>query len=436
MNSVEQPMSSKGKELPLDIDTRPITPTTGALWAVEKRMVRALLRALNDPPIAIRVWDGQTFYRGQSPPEVTLRVRDRRALWQLTADPDLYFGDAYSTGRIVVEGDLLNFVQLVSRSLPQSGGGWLSVLRSITSRAPRTNTLHRSRRNIHHHYDLSNKFYTLWLDSEYLQYTCAYFPTPAATLEQAQIAKLHHVCRKLGLKPGDEVVEAGCGWGGLGLFMAKHYGANVRAYNISHEQIVFATNRAKDMGVEDRVVYIEDDYRNISGTYDKFVSVGMLEHVGVANYKSLGHVIHRCLRESGCGLIHSIGRNRPRLMNAWIEKRIFPGAYPPTLKEMTEIFEGHDFSILDVENLRLHYAKTLEHWLERFNAVEGRVREMFDERFVKAWRLYLTGSISAFLLGELQLFQIVFNRGANNEFPLTREHLYQTHSSLNELHSK
>lgn len=419
-------MSTKSKDLPLDFDAKPVVPTTGTPSPVDRWMVRTLLRALNDAPIAIRLWNGQTFYWGQARPEVTLKIRERRALRQLFVDPDLYFGDAYSAGRIGVEGDLLEFLNLVTRNLPQSNN-WLAVLRSTISRTPRSNSLRGSRQNIHHHYDLSNQFYALWLDQEYLQYTCAYFPAPTATLEEAQIAKLHHVCRKLGLKRGQEVVEAGCGWGGLGLFMAKHYGVNVRAYNISHEQIVFARDRAREEGVLGQVEYIEDDYRNITGTCDVFVSVGMLEHVGVANYASLGDVIHACLRDRGRGLIHTIGRNRPRLMNAWIERRIFPGAYPPTLKEMADIFERHSFSILDVENLRLHYAKTLEHWLHRFNAAEEQVRAMFDERFVKAWRLYLTGSISAFLLGELQLFQVVFNRGSNNDIPWTREHLYKPH---------
>ncbi|MDH3282665.1 MAG: class I SAM-dependent methyltransferase, partial [Gammaproteobacteria bacterium] len=170
-------MSSKSKELPLDFNAKPIVPTRGVPWAADKWMVRTLLRALNDAPIAIRLWSGETLYWGQSRPEVTLRIRDRRALWQLVFDPDLYFGDAYSTGRLVVEGDLLKFLDLVTRNLPQSNN-WLPVLRSVISRTPRSNTLRGSRQNIHHHYDLSNEFYALWLDREYLQYTCAYFPTP------------------------------------------------------------------------------------------------------------------------------------------------------------------------------------------------------------------------------------------------------------------
>jgi cyclopropane-fatty-acyl-phospholipid synthase len=198
----------------------------------------------------------------------------------------------------------------------------------------------------------------------------------------------------------------------------------VTAYNISKEQVAYAHQRAEQEGFADRVHYVLDDYRNIDGKFDKFVSVGMLEHVGVGDYSTLGAVIDRCLKPEGRGLIHTIGRNRPAPMNAWIERRIFPGAYPPSLKEMMAIFEPNRLSILDVENLRLHYAKTLEHWLERYGVHEDEVREMMDEEFVRAWRLYLAGSIAAFRVGELQLFQVVFARSRNNELPWSRAHLY------------
>jgi cyclopropane-fatty-acyl-phospholipid synthase len=258
-----------------------------------------------------------------------------------------------------------------------------------------------------------------------MQYTCAYFPTPDLTIEEAQRAKMDHVCRKLQLKPGDRVVEAGCGWGGLARHMAQHYGVKVRSYNISHQQILYARERVEAAGLGESVEYVEDDYRNITGEYDVFVSVGMLEHVGRDHYRELGDVIHRCLAPAGRGLIHSIGRNKPEPMNAWIEKRIFPGAYPPTLREMMDIFEAHEFSVLDVENLRLHYAKTLEHWLERFNRHAEKIESSYDSAFVRAWRLYLAGSIAGFTAGTLQLFQVVFTRGTNNDLPWSRAHLYR-----------
>jgi cyclopropane-fatty-acyl-phospholipid synthase len=226
------------------------------------------------------------------------------------------------------------------------------------------------------------------------------------------------------LRPGQRVVEAGCGWGALALYMARHHGVQVRAFNISSEQIAFAREQASRAGLNHRVEFIEDDYRNLNGTYDVFLSVGMLEHVGTEHYAELGRVIDRCLPAHGLGLIHTIGRNRPARLNAWVEKHIFPGGYPPTLGEMQAIFEPFDFSVLDVENLRLHYERTAAAWLQRFERAAEQVAARFDERFVRAWRLYLSGTTVAFRTSLLQLFQVVFARGKSNEIPWTRAAVY------------
>jgi cyclopropane-fatty-acyl-phospholipid synthase len=387
-------------------------------------LVKKMLGAVGNPPISVVLWDGAEITTS-SAPTVVLTIHDRSALLYLLFDPEFYFGDLYSAGRVEVLGDFTEFLETVYLSIQKSASKSVWHRFMEWRHHPRANTLRGSRGNITHHYDLSNDFYKLWLDKEAMQYTCAYFPEESMSIEDAQVAKLHHICRKLQLKPGDTVAEAGCGWGGLARFMAKHYGVKVRAFNISHEQIVFARSKALEQGLADQVEYVEDDYRNIDGKYDVFVSVGMLEHVGQQHYKDLGEVIARVLKDDGRGLVHSIGRNSPGLMNAWIEKRIFPGAYPPSLKEMMDIFEPHDLSVLDVENLRLHYARTLEHWLERFEAHSDEIRYQFDEAFVRAWRLYLAGSIAAFNTGELQLFQIVFNRALSNDVPWSRAHLYQ-----------
>jgi cyclopropane-fatty-acyl-phospholipid synthase len=395
--------------------------------ALDRAAGQALLVALGRPPVTIRLWDGATLTASRAAPVATVVVRDRAALYRLIRNPDLHFGDLYSVGRIEVEGDLRVFLEAAYRAVANSQAhSRLARLRSKFANRARPNTLEASRDNIHHHYDLGNDFYRLWLDGAAMQYTCAYFPDPAMTLEQAQLAKLDHVARKLRLQPGERVVEAGCGWGGLARHLARHYGVTVRAYNISREQVAFAREKAKEEGLDGRVEYVLDDYRNMEGTYDVFVSVGMLEHVGREHYETLGRVIDRCLAPGGRGLIHSIGRNSPARMNAWIERRIFPGAYPPTLGEMMAIFEPRALSVLDVENLRLHYARTLEHWLGRFEAHAGEVEKMFDRAFVRAWRLYLTGSIAAFTTGTLQLFQVAFARGGNNDLPWSRAHLYQS----------
>ena len=211
------------------------------------------------------------------------------------------------------------------------------------------------------------------------------------------------------------------GWGGLALYMARHYGVTVRAVNVSGEQIAYARDRARTEGLADRVEFVEDDYRNVRGRYDAFVSVGMIEHVGLPDFAALGAVIAGSLTDRGRGLLHFIGRNQPSPLNPWIRKRIFPGAYPPTLSEVfDEVLAPWDLSVTDVENLRLHYAATLEHWRRRFDMAAGDVAAMFDEMFVRAWRLYLAGSQAAFITGSMQLFQVVFARGSSNAMPWTR----------------
>jgi len=350
-------------------------------------------------------------------------IHKRGSLLRLLTNPLLHFGDDYSLGRIEIEGRLVNFLETVYRSMEKTPRyRRVSDPEAYRRNQPRLNSLMGSKRNIHHHYDIGNPFYRLWLDKEML-YTCAYFPDPAASLEEAQIAKMELVCRKLRLKAGQTVVEAGCGWGSLALHMAGRYGVRVRAFNISGEQVAYAKERARAEGLDGAVEYLEDDYRTITGSCDVFVSVGMLEHVGPDHYRDLGKVIDRCLRDDGLGLIHSIGQNVAAPMSPWFLKRIFPGSYPPTLREMMEVFEPFNFTVLDVENLRLHYAKTCEHWLDRFEMNRDTIRDMFDETFIRAWRLYLAGCIANFRIGSLQLFQVLFSRSTNNLVPMTRSHL-------------
>jgi cyclopropane-fatty-acyl-phospholipid synthase len=237
---------------------------------------------------------------------------------------------------------------------------------------------------------------------------------------------MDHVCRKLRLRPGETVIEAGCGWGALALHMARRWGVRVRAFNISREQLRYARERAQAEGLADRVEFVDADVRAIDGTADAFVSVGMLEHVGLANYRALGEVIDRCLDPvHGRGLLHFIGRNQMRPLNAWVRRRVFPGAYPPTLAQVVErVLQPRELSVWDVENLRLHYALTLDHWRRRFESEASRVAAMFDERFVRTWRLYLAGSQAAFSTGNLQLFQVAFGRGRDDAVPRTRADLY------------
>jgi len=359
---------------------------------------------------------------GDAPIQVTLA--NRRTLAGLVFNPEVSFGDAYSDGRIEVRGDLVRLIEFVFRSQTIAGRQpWLSRLWDWWLDRVQANTLEGSRSNIHSHYDLNANFYKLWLDAQ-MVYTCAYFPEPSVPLEEAQVAKMEYVCRKLRLRPDETVVEAGCGWGALALWMASHYGVKVRSFNISREQVAFARERARQEGLSDRIEFVEDDYRNISGRYDAFVSVGMLEHVGLENYEDFGAVIHRAIGNSGRGLLHFIGKNWPRPFSPWIRKRIFPGAYAPSLRQVMDIFEPRNFSVLDVENLRFHYARTLEHWLTRFDRSSNKIASMFGHEFVRAWRLYLAGSIASFRVGTLQLFQVLFAGSECRQIPWTRAYVY------------
>jgi len=401
------------------------------VFATDKLLLTKMLRAIGDPPVQFELWNGQAVSNHKGNEVARILIRDRGALLNLISDPELCFGEMYSAQRIEVQGNLLDLLEAAYRVWPLRSQEGIGKRLLSPFYDTRRNTLNGSRRNIHHHYDIGNDFYKLWLD-ERMVYTCAYFPGPDTSLEDAQLAKMDHVCRKLRLQPGDRVVEAGCGWGALALHMAKHYGAKVTAYNISSEQIIFARQRAMAEGLDGQVEFIEDDYRNVRGEFDVFASVGMLEHVGTDHYQELGAVIDRALKQDGRGLIHTIGLNFPRPMDAWTERHIFPGAGPPSLAQMMQIFETFDFSVLDVENLRLHYAKTLEHWLQRYEDNVERVTEMFDSAFVRAWRLYLAGSLTAFKMGGMQLFQVCFARAGNNQIPWTRQYLYEAKSTSSE----
>ena len=394
------------------------TTTSGT----DRKLLAALRRKLGPLPIALVLRDTRDVPETSEPIVATVRFQDRPALLSLAKDPDRGFGDAYSAGRVEVDGDLVRSLECVYLS---RGGisRWHKFLLAKWLDWLQNNTRRGSRANIHHHYDLSNDFYRLWLDERML-YTCAYFPTLEASLEAAQEAKMEMVCRKLRLRPGETVVETGCGWGALAIYMAQHYGVRVKAFNISHEQITYARQWAKREGLTGKVEFIEDDYRNLSDKFDVFCSVGMLEHVGRNHYYEFSRVIRRAIGDTGRGFLHYIGRNSARPLNAWIRERIFPGGYPPSLRESMDVFEPQNFSVLDVENLRMHYAKTLEHWLGRFESSFDTVVRMKGLEFARAWRLYLCGSVAAFRTGSLQLFQVLFAGSRSPFIVWTREHLY------------
>jgi cyclopropane-fatty-acyl-phospholipid synthase len=383
-------------------------------------------RLLTDCPIPIEIvyWDGTVKQYGNGRPQHRVTFKSPASARNLLSGVSLGFGEGYMNGEIEIEGDLQQLLALPSRL--ESGNGRLSFFTTLSELATsfrNRNTPAGSRSNIAHHYDISNDFYKLWLDQN-LQYTCSYFTDPSLGLDQSQRDKMDYVCRKADFVKGQTVIETGCGWGGLAVYAARHYGVRVTAYNISREQISYARRLAEEAEVQDRVSFLDADYRSAEGTYDRFISIGMIEHVGKENYRTFVKVIRRTLKKGGRGVVHFIGKITPKRRDAWLDKYIFPGGYMPSLSEVLIPFEEAGLAVRDVENLRLHYAQTLDHWAQRFEDEIDTIREKFDERFIRMWRLYLNSSSVGFKWGGLALYQIIFTNGLDNQEELTREYLY------------
>ena len=378
--------------------------------------------------------DGSVYKHGNSEPEFRMIFRTENALNDCLRRGALGFGESYMNGSIEIEGSLEEASHLGIRLAEgEINPTLLEKIKFVIAYFSRRNSLVGSRKNIEQHYDLGNDFYALWLDKE-MQYTCAYFSNEKDSLEKAQLQKLDLVCRKLRLQPGDTVVEAGCGWGGFALYAAQKYKVKIRSFNISKEQIAYARERAKKLGIgEDRIEYVLDDYRNIiqdNRSYDKFVSIGMFEHVGPENYRNLFDIIHQVVKPHGLALVHSISRIYPSNMNAWVEKYIFPGAYIPSLSEMVEPVEkgNRPLHVVDVENLRYHYALTIDHWSERFEKNVDFIQKKYgyNDEFIRMFRLYLKSSSASFRYGGMLLYQMLLSNGYDNGAPLTRSHFIGT----------
>ena len=374
----------------------------------------------------IQYWDGVKHTYGTEDTDrfFTITFKTKAALKNIILRGSIGFGEAYMNRDIEIEGDLADCVSLTSEPyFALFRPAFHEKLKYLKLFLQNRNTLKGSKRNIHSHYDLGNDFYELWLDKN-MQYTCAYFETPDQSLDDAQINKMEYSCRKLELKEGETVLETGSGWGGFAIYAAKKYGVKIRSYNISHEQVVYAKEWAEKEGLTDKVEFIEDDYRNAEGVYDKFVSIGMLEHVGLDNYQTFSDMIFKHLKDRGLGLIHSITRLYPEPTDSFTATYIFPGALIPALSEIIPVLEKNRFTIIDIDNLRLHYARTLYFWRENFKKNIEKVRKMFDERFIRMWRVYLSGAMTSFSDGPMTLSQILIARGKLNYVRLNRRAFY------------
>lgn len=387
-----------------------------------EQVFNAVSRDNPDLSFVLRLYEGIERRYGEGEPAFVLTVNDERSLHDVLFRGSLGFGEAYMRGGLEVEGDLQRLLAFAYHSaVKQLHLGTKDRARLL--RAYAKNNLRRSRQNVVHHYDLGNDFYRLWLD-ESMTYSCAYWSEDCRTLEDAQRAKYEHICRKLHLREGDRLVDVGCGWGGMLAHAAQRYGVRGVGYTLSDEQHAFANQRFRDLGLYPRVRAELRDYRAAEGEFDKFVSIGMFEHVGRQFYRTFFRKAHELVVPGGIGVMHTIGRDRVQPTDLWVTKYIFPGGYLPSLAEIAEATGEEGLPITDVENLRLHYALTLDAWSERFEARLDQIRGMFDESFVRMWRLYLNGSAAAFRWGGNRVFQVTFTNGLRNDLPLTRSCIY------------
>jgi cyclopropane-fatty-acyl-phospholipid synthase len=360
-------------------------------------------------------------------PSVTIRLHDPALHWKLAVRPRLYFGEAFMDGKLTVEeGSLYDLIDLLTVNLEAMPAGLTARLLngSVTlfRRIHQYNPLPRARQNVAHHYDLSDQLYELFLDRDW-QYSCGYFRDGSVDLDTAQLDKKRHIAAKLLVRPGQRVLDIGSGWGGLALYLAGECGAQVTGLTLSVEQQKLATRRAAAAGLSDRVKFYLRDYREEVGHYDRIVSVGMFEHVGLNHYRTFFAKLKSLLAPDGVALLHSIGRkDGPGTTIPWMRKYIFPGGYVPALSEVLPTLEELRMWVTDIEILRLHYAETLRAWRRRFERNRDRVRAIYDERFCRMWEMYLVGSEIAFRRQDHMVFQMQLAKTVD-AVPVTRDYM-------------
>ena len=393
-------------------------------------MIFLLLKKINfDNNLEITDFKGQTYYLGEGSNFSKIRLTNKSIERKLFRNPSLYLGEGYMNKEIIIEeGSLDDFLKIITSCYKEylNLNPTFKMYESISSffkPLQQINKLIQSKKNVAHHYDLNEDMYKLFLDVD-MQYSCAYFHNQNISLEQAQIDKKNHIIKKLQIKEDMSVLDIGCGWGGMALHIAKTTGAKVKGITLSENQFATAQKRVQEEGLNEKVTFSLQDYRNEKNTYDRIVSVGMFEHVGINYFPVFFSKTYDLLKDSGVFLLHTIGQETsPTATSPWIRKYIFPGGYIPSLSEIIKITEKLNINITDIEILRKHYAYTLDHWYKRTMKNKDKVVSMFDERFLRMWEFYLLISKYSFLNMGNVVFQIQIGKNIN-VLPLTRNYIY------------
>lgn len=408
--------------------------------SVETLLTKALARGVKRGSLRVTFASGavRSFGDGMGT-ELAIRFADADAERALTFDPALKLGELYADGRLVLEqGSLVDLIALFKRSARVGvtvPGAALYAVRYAASYGRRRLSIARSTRNVAHHYDLDDRFYRLFLDQD-LQYSCAYFETPGQSLEAAQLAKKRHLAGKLLIEPGQTVLDIGSGWGGMVIYLAQVAGAQATGITLSKPQLEVSRSRAVEAGVSDRARFALSDYRRVSGVFDRIVSIGMFEHVGLRNYALFFRTCAGLLAPRGVFVLHSIGRTSPRpAPSPFIEEHIFPGSYIPALSEVMPAVERAGFLATDIEILPLHYADTLREWRRRLLAHREEVLALYDQRLLRLWEFYLAGSEVGFRMDRLFVFQLQLTR-PQNVVPRTRDYLAERKAALRRIEAR
>ena len=391
---------------------------------MEKKFFDTILSRFERGTLNVTFWDGSSKSYGNGKPSVDITIHSPKVVRAAMRNLSLGIGEAYMDKTFEAE-PIGNFLDIVYMNL-NAHAGFNNLLNTVTKLSKNIRT--KQSKYIQHHYDLGNDFYKLWLDNDTMAYTCAYFKTPKDTLEQAQNQKFDHVLRKLQLKKGMEVAEFGCGWGHLLVKAAKEYGVTGIGVTLSTEQYNYATKLAKKEGVDKQITFELANYQDLAERgkmYDRVYSVGIFEHVGKGNQAQYFDAVNKLLKPGGVSFLHTISQQKPHKTDAWIDRYIFPGGHLHSVAEMVSYLPPYDFRLMDYESLRLHYALTLDEWRKRFESHHDKIVKMFDERFYRMWDFWLAASSASFRYGELDLTQMVFSKGINNDLPLTREHIYK-----------